>query len=91
LFSFNQGLPSNVITSIVDVTDEDEHGFLSAKAAKLALSTIEANNARLTHDEAWDILNKELGIQSEDEKVPSEQFWRLIFSNGHSKRKMQLW
>ena len=73
------------------MTDEDEHGLLSAKAAKLALSTIEASNTRLSHEEAWDILNKELGVQSEDEKVPSEQFWRLFFSGGHSKRKMQLW
>mmetsp|Transcript_26345 Transcript_26345/g.47584 ORF Transcript_26345/g.47584 Transcript_26345/m.47584 type:complete len:132 (+) Transcript_26345:109-504(+) len=89
--NFNQGLPSNVITSIVDVTDEDEHGLLSAKSAKLALSTIEASDTRLTHEEAWDILSKELGVQSEDEKVPAEHFWRLVFFDGHSNRKMELW
>jgi len=73
------------------VTDEDEHGLMSAKAAKLALSKIEAGNNRLSHDEAWDILSKELGVQNEEEKLPSEHFWRLFFGNGGEKKKVQLY
>ena len=60
------------------MTDEDDNGLVSAKTAKLALSGIEASN-RLSHEEAWDILNKELGVQREEERVPMEQFMRLFF------------